>query len=104
MCEVVSICIGNIVCQFTSVSTSRMAQVSRPDGEGKRDPVNPAVRAAVRRLVSTDALLYDHFNATLWTAISAQGPQFWDEVAELRARVARVRFCGVGWTRQGAHE
>ena len=58
-------------------------------GSRKRKTIDPARALKIRQLSWMDAMLYDHFNASLWRKIAAT-PGFEDELAELRRRKAAL--------------
>ena len=52
----------------------------------KKTVLKPANRAKLLEFNWADSMLFDHFNASLWRQIEAEGPDFWQEVTALRAR------------------
>ncbi|CAH1274381.1 GAL3ST1 [Branchiostoma lanceolatum] len=51
----------------------------------KGTKLSPKQRRIHQKWSNVDYALYNHFNATLWKKIEAQGPDFWDEVRHFEA-------------------
>ncbi|XP_033097400.1 galactosylceramide sulfotransferase-like [Anneissia japonica] len=57
-----------------------------------RFEIEPELRASIRKWSWADALLYDHFNQTLWNKIKEYGPSFKADLVEFEAKLNETLY------------